>query len=71
MRNQQVGIFRPHRMPVHTISTNRDFRHQIGSTDGNTFAGSAAQRHTAYDSVLCGNLLFVEELTELLSLGIS
>jgi hypothetical protein len=25
--NKQIGIFRPHRMPVHTLSGNRDFRH--------------------------------------------
>jgi hypothetical protein len=26
-RNKQIGIFRPDRMPVHTLSGNRDFRH--------------------------------------------
>ena len=69
-RNKQIGIFRPDRMPVHTRSSNRDFRHEIGSTDGDTFAGNTTQRDPAYDSVLCRNLLLIEELTERFSLGI-
>jgi hypothetical protein len=40
-RNEQVGIFRPNRMPVHAFSGNRDFRDQIGSAKGYAFAGSA------------------------------
>ena len=27
VRNEQIGIFRPYRMPVHTLSGDRDFRH--------------------------------------------
>src|SRR5580704_6646579 len=27
VRYKQIGIFRPHRMPVHTFSGNRNFRH--------------------------------------------
>ena len=69
-RDQQIGILRADRMPVHTIGCNRDFRHQIGSTDGDTVAGSTTQRDPAYDPVFCRNLLVVEELTELLGLGI-
>src|SRR5258708_32147660 len=57
-------------MPVHTLSGNRNFRYDVGSTDGDTFAGSAAQRDPADDSVFCGNLLLIKELTELLSFGI-
>ena len=27
VRNEQIGIFRPDRMPVHTLSGDRHFRH--------------------------------------------
>src|SRR5262249_17264158 len=60
-RNQQVAIFRSHRMPVHTLSRNRDFRHQIGSADGDTCAGNSPQRDAAYDPVFARNLFLVEK----------
>ncbi len=69
-RDQQIGILRADRMPVHAIGCNGDFRHQIGSTQCDTFGGGATQRNPADDPVLCRNLLLIEELTERLSLGI-
>src|SRR2546423_1828680 len=57
-------------MPVHTVSGNRHFGHEIGSTDGKTVTGSTTQRDPAYESVFPRNLLFVEQLTELLGLEI-
>jgi hypothetical protein len=38
-RNKQIGILRPDRMPVHTLSSDRDFRHQISLSQGDTFGG--------------------------------
>src|SRR5271156_1631108 len=70
-RDQQIGILRADRMPVHALSGNRNFRHQIRSTNGDTFSGGATQRNPADDPVFCRNLLFTEELTELLGLGIA
>jgi hypothetical protein len=69
-RDKQIGIFRTDRVPIYTVSGNRDFRHEIGSSNRDTFAGNSTQSDAAYDSVFCCNLLLVEELTELLSLGI-
>ena len=68
--DKEIGIFRPDRMPVHPISGNRNFRHEIGSTDGDTFVGGATQRNPSDDTVFCRNLLLIEELTELFSLGV-
>ena len=69
-RDQQIGILRADRVPVHTIGRDRDFRHQIGSTDCDTFAGRATQRDPADDPVFCRDLLLIEELTERVSLGV-
>src|SRR5204863_9180611 len=32
--DKQIAILRPDRMPVHTLSSNRHFRHQIGPSNG-------------------------------------
>src|SRR4051812_46846240 len=69
--DKQIGILGPDRMPVHTIGCNGDFRHYIGSGYGDTFAGDATQRDSAYDSVFGRNLLVIQELTKCVSVGIS
>jgi hypothetical protein len=69
-RDKEIGILCPDRMPVHTIGCNGDFRHEIGSANGDTLAGRATQRNPADYSVFCRNLLLIEELTKRLSLGI-
>src|ERR1700747_1028910 len=63
-RNQQIGIFRSDWMPVHTLGSNGHFRHEIGATNCDTFAGGTTQRDPAYDSVFHRNLLLIEKLTE-------
>jgi hypothetical protein len=40
-RHKQIGIFRSNRMPEYAFSCNRDFRDQIGSTEGDPLAGSS------------------------------
>src|SRR5215213_246972 len=57
-------------MPVHTFSRNRYFRHEIRSSNRHPFFCRTPQRNPAYDSVFFRNLLLVEELTELLGLGL-
>jgi hypothetical protein len=69
-RDKQIGILCSDWMPVHTLSCDGNFRHKIGSAKGDSFGGGTAQSDPAYDSVLRSNLLLIEELTELLSLGI-
>jgi len=69
-RDKQISILCADWMPVHTLSCNGNFRHKIGSAKGDTFGCRTAQSDPAYYSVFCGNLLLIEELTELLSLGI-
>src|SRR5262245_11529576 len=66
--NQQISVFRSDRMPVHTLSCNRDFRHQIGPSNCDTLGCRATQGDPAYYSVLFSNFLLIEELTELLGL---
>jgi hypothetical protein len=65
-RDKHIGILCSDRMPVHTLSCNGNFRHQIGSAKGDTIGCRTAQSDPAYDSVFCGNHLLIEELTELL-----
>jgi hypothetical protein len=69
-RDKQISILCPDWMPVHTLSCNGNFRHEIGSAKRNTFGCRTAQSDPAYDPVFCSNLLLIEELTELLRLGI-
>jgi hypothetical protein len=69
-RDEQIGILCSDWMPVHALSGNGNFRHEIGPAKGDTFGCRTAQSDPAYDSVFCSNLLLIEELTELLSLGI-
>src|SRR6201988_1351377 len=69
-RNKQIGILRSHRMPVHTLSSDGHFRHEISSTNCDTFGCKATQRDPAYHAVFCCNSFLVEESTELLSLRI-
>src|SRR5258708_40198371 len=57
-------------MPGQTRSSDRYFRPYIGSSNGETFGGRTTVCDPAYDSAFCRNLLLVEELTELFSLGI-
>jgi hypothetical protein len=69
-RNKQIGILCSDRMPVDTLSSNGNLGHQIGPTECDPFCCRATQRDPADYSVFCSNLLLIEELTELLSLGI-
>src|SRR5580765_3279816 len=62
--DQQISIFCAYWMPVDAIGCNGNFRDQIGSTHGDTFACNTAQRDPADDSVFCCDLLFIEELTK-------
>ncbi len=48
-RDKQIGILRSDWMPVHTLSGNRNFRHEIGSAKGDTFGCRTAQSDPAYD----------------------
>src|SRR5215510_5427055 len=70
-RNQQIVVFRADGMPVDTLSCNRDFRHQIGASNGDTFSRHTPQRDPTYDSVVFRNLFLVEKSTEFLGLGSS
>src|SRR6185369_9144045 len=63
-RDEQIGILDADRVPVHTIGCDSNFRHQIGSTHGDTFAGRAPQRNSADHPVLGRNPFLIEELTE-------
>ena len=69
-RDKEIGVLSPDRMPVHSLRCDGNFRHKVGSAQGDTFGCGTAQSNPAYDSIFCGNLLLVEEVTELLSFGI-
>src|SRR5690242_13320044 len=58
-------------MPVQAFSRNRDFRHEVASSNRHTFSRDTTQRDAAYDSILFGNLLSIEEVSKLLCLVIS
>jgi hypothetical protein len=70
-RDQKIGIFRPYRMPVHTLGSDRNLWQKIRAAQGYAFGGKPAQCDPADDSVFrCGPLV-VEKLTELLGLRIA
>jgi hypothetical protein len=69
-RDKQIGIFGSYRMPINPFRCNRDFRHQIGASECNAFCRRSAQRDPANHPIFRTDLLFIQELTEVLSFRI-
>jgi hypothetical protein len=55
-------------MPINAFSRDRDFGHQVCGREGDALRREAAQRDVADNPVLLGDLLRIEEATELLGL---
>ena len=68
--DKQVGVRRAYRMPVDAVRRDRDFRHQIGTSQRDTPRGEASQRNVADHTVLLRDLLSIEEPAEFLGLDV-
>src|ERR1700730_2321388 len=56
-------------MPINAFSSDCDFRHQVCARKGDALRREAAQRDVANNPVFFGDLLCIEEATELLGLS--
>src|SRR5262249_41777807 len=66
--DEQIRVFGPYRMPINSLSRDRNLRHQVGACKGDALRREAAKGDVTDHPVLFANLAGVEEASELLGL---